>query len=194
MTLIGLSGFIGSGKDTVAAYLKEKHSFVVISYASTLKDVVSILFGWDRHKLEGTTAEDRLWREQIDVWWEKKLGIPGLTPRMMLQKIGTDLFRTYFHPDIWITIVERKIIDALRLNNRVVVTDCRFVNEGELIHRLGGNVVRVCRGDTQTIEDCKIQGMHPSEYNILTFPFDYHIDNNGTLEDLYRNVQERLLR
>jgi len=204
MTLIGLSGFIGSGKDTVAAYLVENHGFISISYASALKDIVSTLFGWDRTKVEGTTKEDRQWREEVDTWWETKLDIQGFTPRVALQKIGTDVFRTHFHPSIWIAVIERKIIN-LRSQNpncRIIVTDCRFINEAELIHKLGGKVFRIvrdspkeyntmmnaCLGDEEAIKECKQKGIHPSEYNILSFTCNGVIQNDGSLDDLYAKI------
>lgn len=209
--LVGLSGFIGSGKDTVGKYVTEIHGFVSISFASTLKDIVSSIFGWDRKKLEGTTKEDREWREQVDTWWEHKLEIKGLTPRLVLQKIGTDLFRTHFHPDIWTIVVERKILSLLQENKHVVVTDCRFINEGELIHKLGGKVFRITRnntnlddrvysimhkassGDLDAIKDCKEKHIHPSEYSILSFPFDGIIENNDSLDELYKNIDKQIL-
>ena len=64
--IIGICGFQGSGKDTVADYLVNTHDFRRISFAGTLKDAVSAIFGWDRELLEGRTRESREWREQID--------------------------------------------------------------------------------------------------------------------------------
>ena len=53
--IIGVCGFIGSGKDTVADYLQNFHEFRRESFASTLKDAVAAVFGWDRTMLEGRT-------------------------------------------------------------------------------------------------------------------------------------------
>ena len=60
--IIALCGFMGSGKDTVADYLANIHHFRKESFANTLKDAVSIVFGWDRVLLEGSTQESREWR------------------------------------------------------------------------------------------------------------------------------------
>ena len=48
--IIGICGFIGSGKDTIADYLVNFHEFRRESFASSLKDAVSAVFGWDRDK------------------------------------------------------------------------------------------------------------------------------------------------
>jgi dephospho-CoA kinase len=57
--IIGVCGFIGSGKDTVADYLVNFHEFRRESFANTLKDAVAAVFGWDRTMLEGRTKTAR---------------------------------------------------------------------------------------------------------------------------------------
>ena len=70
--IIGIAGFQGSGKDTIADYLQNIYGFKRDSFASTLKDAVSSVFGWDRELLEGRTKESRAWREQVDAWWSER--------------------------------------------------------------------------------------------------------------------------
>ena len=123
--IIGICGFIGSGKDTVADYLVNFHEFRRESFANTLKDAISAIFGWDRTLLEGRTRVSREWREQEDEWWSQRLGIK-ITPRFILQNWGTDIIRKGFHDDVWIASLENK----LRKNSdNVVISDCRFPNE-----------------------------------------------------------------
>ena len=81
--LIGLVGLIGSGKDTVADFLVKDHEFQRDSFAKSLKDAVSAIFGWDRQLLEGATQESRMWRERIDPYWSNKLD-RAVTPRYVL--------------------------------------------------------------------------------------------------------------
>ena len=64
--IIGICGFIGSGKDTIADYLVNLHGFRRESFANSLKDAVAQIFGWDRIMLEGRTKQSREWREQRD--------------------------------------------------------------------------------------------------------------------------------
>ena len=76
--IIGFVGLIGSGKDTAADYLVNNRGFKRDSFAAPLKDAVANVFGWDRQLLEGATAESRHWREQTDLWWASRLGIPSI--------------------------------------------------------------------------------------------------------------------
>ena len=100
MKIVAICGFQGSGKDTLASILIEKYGYKKLSFAGAVKDVASVVFSWDRKMLEGDTKESREWREKVDEWWSKKLGLPNLTPRYILQQFGTDLFRNHFHKDI----------------------------------------------------------------------------------------------
>ena len=107
--IIGITGLISSGKDTAADYLIRFHGFKKLSYAGPLKDCVSAIFGWDREMLEGTTQSSREWREEVDEWWAKRLDMPHLTPRWVLQYWGTEVGRRSFHNDIWVSSIENQL-------------------------------------------------------------------------------------
>jgi hypothetical protein len=177
--IIGVCGDIGSGKDTLASVLIEEKGYTKLSFASSLKDAVSAIFGWDREMLEGLTKESREWRETVDKWWSKRLDIPCLTPRWVLQNWGTELFRNNFHQDIWLASVENKINKMD--NKNIVITDCRFPNEIETIRKLGGKVICIKR------DSCK-GGHHASDIAWKNAVFDIVIENNGTLEELRDNI------
>jgi len=142
--VIALVGLIGSGKDTVADYLQNIHHFRRESFARTLKDAVSSVFGWERELLEGRTEYSRQWREEVDEWWAERLNMPHLTPRWVLQHWGTEVARTNFHNDIWVASLENKLRN---IKDNVVITDCRFINEIKAVQNQGGLVVRVRRGE-----------------------------------------------
>ena len=184
--IIAICGLQGSGKDTVGSYLINKYGFTKLSFAGVLKDIVAILFGWNRELLEGSTKESREWREQIDPWWSKKLGIAKLTPRYVLQYFGTDLFRNHFHPDIWVISVERQ----LSKYSNCVITDCRFPNEIEMLQSYGAKTIKITRGILpewyqlyESGEIDKPDSIHPSEYLWIKTNFDYQIENNSTIND-----------
>lgn len=203
--IIGVCGFIGSGKDTVADYLTNFHGFRRESFANSLKDAVAQVFGWDRTMLEGRTKQAREWREQVDPWWAKRLDMPNLTPRWVLQYWGTEVCRKSFHDDIWIAALENKLRNS---KDDIVISDCRFPNEIKSIKDAGGIVIRVVRGpEPEWYQDAvnlnegrgnmswmmsksKIEklGIHASETAWVGTKFDAVLDNNYSIDDLYAQV------
>ena len=201
--LIGCVGFQGAGKDTVADYLQNIYGFKRDSFAATLKDAVAAVFGWDRELLEGRTTESRVWRETVDPWWANRLSMPNLTPRLVLQKWGTEVARKSWHDDTWIASLENKLAKA---HNDIVITDVRFPNEIEAIRNAGGSVIRVVRGAEPDWYDIalganagilpdqellKQLGIHPSETAWIGTDFDAVIDNNADgLDPLFAQVKD----
>lgn len=203
--IIGICGFIGSGKDTIADYLVNFHGFRRESFANSLKDAVAQVFGWDRTMLEGRTKQAREWREQVDTWWADRLKMPHLTPRWILQQWGTEVCRRAFHDDIWIAALENKLRNS---EDDIVISDCRFPNEIQAIKASGGKVVRVIRGPEPewyqhavnansgrsnmswmiSKERLKTLGIHASETAWIGTDFDSVLDNNGSLDHLYNQV------
>jgi hypothetical protein len=199
--IIGICGFIGSGKDTVADYLVNFHEFRRESFASTLKDAVAAVFGWDRTMLEGRTKAAREWREQVDPWWAARLDMPTLTPRWVLQFWGTEVCRRSFHDDIWIASLENKLRNS---KDNVVISDCRFPNEIKSIKDAGGIIVWVKRGELPewyniaveanqgsnvAANDLKMKKIHASETAWVGTEFDFEINNDGTIEELFSRVK-----
>jgi hypothetical protein len=205
--IIGVVGFIGTGKDTIADYLVNIHQFRRESFANTLKDAVSSVFGWDRELIEGRTRQAREWREQVDPWWSKRLNMPELTPRLVLQLWGTEVARKSFHDDIWIASLENKLRTS---KDDVVISDCRFPNEINSIKDAGGIVVRVTRGpdpEWYTLAEAVNAGnkhigwslakaelnrynIHASETAWAGTEFDAVLDNNGSLDHLYQQINQ----
>lgn len=204
--IIGICGFIGSGKDTAADYLVNFHEFRRESFAGILKDAVSAVFGWDREMLEGRTRQSREWREQVDSWWGQRLNIPELTPRWVLQYWGTEVLRRGFHDDIWIAGLENKLRTS---SDNVVISDCRFPNEIRAIKNQGGRVIWVQRGTLPEWHEYAVAvnkgpghigwalgkerlgkyKIHASETSWVGTDFDAVIDNNGSLDDLYNQIK-----
>lgn len=199
--IVGIVGFIGSGKDTAADYLVNFYEFQRDSFAAPLKDAVASVFGWNRELLEGRTPEAREWREQIDPWWAIRLNLPNLTPRWVLQYWGTEVCRIGFHNDIWIASLENRI---RRSSHNTVISDCRFPNEIRAIKNAGGSVIRIKRYEDpiwfkdaiaanktenpMQIMNEKWPGVHASEWSWVGEDFDYVLENNSTLEKLYSSL------
>jgi len=220
--IIGLMGFLGSGKSTVTNVLRS-YKFVPESFAAPLKDSVSIIFGWDRDLLEGDTKESREFREQFDTFWSNEFGW-SVTPRKILQMMGTEAVRNGIHDKTWISSCKNRILK--NPNKNYVVSDVRFLNEIKAIQDMGGFIVDVINTRTEpvwlkpvkdqltewdkiplvsevqipTLDQIneiqkKYPGAHYSEWARFVSPgykANYIINNNGTLDELYANIHTML--
>jgi len=194
--IVGLVGFIGSGKGTAGDILSEL-GFIKESFAGSVKDIASVMFGWPRHLLEGDTDESRTFREEPDEEWSKRFG-RSFTPREALQKIGTEVGRDVFHQDFWVQALHAKIDPQ----KNYVITDVRFPNEINWIHENGGIVIEIQRGENPEwygkLVECrrqgfeygfkyqmmKAKGVHESEWAWVGQNIDFMIENNTTKEEL----------
>lgn len=196
--LIGLVGFIGSGKGTVGEYLVKQHGYQTASFAGTLKDAVSSIFGWPRHLLEGDTKESRDWREQGDEYWSNKLD-RLVTPRWVLQHIGTDILRNHFNSEIWIWSLEKRLGSS---ETPTVLTDVRFMNEVAMVNRLMGDLWWIKRDPGPIWEYTAVKNkelmpsvypeVHSSEYAWVGIAEYKIISNDSSLDALYSKVDQCL--
>ena len=188
--LIGLVGFAGSGKGTVADILVRDHGFQKLSFADALKDAVATIFGWERRLLEGDTDESREFRS---VYTQSKIN--------MMQLMGTEAGRNAFHIDIWIHTVARRMMQF----ENVVIADVRFPNELQFIRDNGGFNVRVERGNNPEWYEIARQAnkehnmnlmigypTHYSEWAWIGEKFNYLLTNNGSLAMLEADVKHML--
>lgn len=198
--IVSFSGFEGSGKDTAAQMMNSLDNFSSVSFATPLKRAVAEMFGWSESQLLGLTPASRQWRETADPYWSEVFGRP-ITPRTVLQEFGTDVVRQHFLDRFWIAAAQQTI---QRCGGHVLVTDARFPNELDMIKSVGGVCVRIRRGDEPWWYNSslklnrlhpivkrfwlalgpKVSKVHPSEREWIGYPFDFVVDNNGSLEDL----------
>jgi hypothetical protein len=208
--VIGIVGLIGAGKDTVADYLVNFHGYKRESFANSLKDAVAQVFGWDREMLEGRTKQAREWRETRDEWWSKRLK-QDITPRYVLQYWGTEVVRKGFHDDMWVASLEHRLLNS---QNDIVITDCRFPNEIKAIRNAGGRVIRIKRGvEPAWFDDARSMnkgptrnmswalskhhieelGVHASETAWVGQKFDATLNNDGSLDELYSQIERDII-
>lgn len=198
--LLGVVGFAGSGKGTIGDIFIRDYQFVRLSFADALKDAVSVIFGWDRKMLEGDTKESREWREKVDPWWSDKFGYQ-VTPRLMLQKMGTEAGRNVFNDEIWIHTVAKRLKD----HENVVIPDVRFKNEIDFVRDNGGFIIQVNRGKNPKWYEAALKAnkedntdlmenypIHYSEWAWLGHHRDYVIDNNGSLVMLESDIKHMM--
>jgi len=113
--------------------------------------------------------------------------------------------RRAFHDDIWIAALEARLS---RRSDNTVISDVRFPNEITSIRNAGGKIVWVKRGilpywyDSAVAANHQVQsavaylqaqGVHISETAWVGTQFDYEIDNNGTIDELYTNIKNLVL-
>ncbi len=184
--IIGIIGPKGSGKSTIANIIKEKYNFELMSFASIVKDISSIIFDFDRDLLEGDTEESRIWRETKDLRWSEILN-KEITPRITLQMIGTEFGRNIFGPNIWIEVIKNKI--NIKKYKNVVISDIRYENEAQFIrdnsidNENKNILIRVNKSNLGLNSD-----YHSSETELYGIKEDYYIENNGTKEQLEQKI------
>lgn len=164
--IIGFHGPAGAGKDTAADFLIRVYRFRRVAFADKLKIACKTIFGLSDSQVFGGE------KDLIDRYW-------GMTPREILQRVGTECFRQTFDADIWV----RAALRDLEAGRSYVVTDVRFPNEAQAIKDLGGRIIQITRNGAVG------QGMtHASETALKSWDFDGTIENDGTIEQLNHAV------
>jgi hypothetical protein len=187
--ILGLTGKKRSGKDTVADYLINNYGFTKLSFAEPLKKVCVELFDLSDNQVNGSDKE----KEIVDSRW-------GYSARQLMQIIGTELFRNNLpkymrlgyqladNPadnsiNIWVHILHKKIISLQEKGiNYFVISDVRFLDEINLIQSLGGYIIKLNR-----VNDSN--DTHISETELDNTKFEYNIENNGTIDELYKSIK-----
>ena len=188
--LIGLAGLARSGKDTFAEYLVtllERKGIPVETYAfaDPLKRAASEMFGIPVEIFYGGDE-----RELVNKDW-------GISPRVMLQKLGTEGGRNLFRQDIW---TKRAEVQYNKQNIPIrflgfsqpasiedipfVVTDVRFEDEAQWIRDNGGTVLHIVR-DAGKVEVIK----HSSENGVKWKEGDLTIYNTLGLKELISEAE-----
>lgn len=179
--IIAISGKKGSGKSTIGEIFRDNR-FILDSFANSVKDICTILFGYNRNKLEGITEEDRKWRETKDIKYSELMN-KNFTPREAMILVGTYFGRNMIHPNIWIeTLFNRYYNNS---NKNLLITDLRFPNEYDEIKKRGGIIIRVNRFNNDNLH-------YETECLLDNHKFDYIIDNTGTIYELKDKINKIL--
>ena len=253
--LIGISGKIGSGKDTVGKIIQHlvfeskvkidlpftntllnNSEFEIKKFADKLKDFVCMLIGCTREQLEDQDFKNKElgeeWncyifnngkKEELTLNYNiaKTLSADNriisriLTPRLLLQIIGTECIRDKVHPNAWVNAlfadykakwvptgdsVAEEDVSLEKEYPNWIITDMRFPNEMEAVKNRGGITIRVNRPYSTVAGDNGIPAtfnhaqFHPSETALDDAEFDYTIENDSSIEDLIHTVSLILKR
>lgn len=178
LLLVGLHGRKFSGKDTVGVAAIESLLAATDSFAAPIKTGLSVMFGVPVRIFNDPALKD-VARDDLF----------GHSPRYLMQTLGTEWGRDMVKRDLWAQLLVRRVkANAARgMNQRpIFVTDVRFNDEAEILIGLGGEIWHVNR---DKVLGPRVDG-HVSEDTIRSTLIAETIDNNGTVEDLYRNVQQ----
>lgn len=166
--VVAFTGKAGSGKSTAADHLVAR-GWVRVKFADPLKDMMRALLA-----ASGMTPAEIERRIEGDLKEQPEPMLAGRTPRYAMQTIGTEWGRDLIGSGLWIGIAEAQILRRLQAGQNVVIDDCRFDNEADVVRRLGGLIVELQgRGG--------IAGAHQSERGVQP---DLVHHNDGTLAEL----------
>jgi len=179
-SLVGLySSQAGSGKSEVAKMLWHR-GFEPVKFAGPLKAMT-------RGLLASMSISYRLIERMVEGDLKETV-IPGfetITPRHLMQTLGTDWGREAVDTKLWEKVAMATAQQMIDAGARVVIDDMRFPNEFEAIRAAGGVTVRVDRPNPSRAGYSRYEGL------LDDFEFDMTIVNDGTLEDLAKRVLDR---
>lgn len=182
--IIGISGRMGSGKDTVAKMIQEIDAkyrveetsiWEIKKYASALKKIASILTGVPETMFEVPEFKEKNMPEN----WRNTNGYL-MTYREFLQRLGTEAVRNNIHHNAWVNA----LMSSCTYKDNWIITDVRFHNEMDAIKKKNGIIIRVTRSD----QDHK--SYHISENALDSETFDFVIENEGGLTELRNKVEQ----
>lgn len=187
--LLGITGERRSGKDTIADYLVSNYGCHKHAFATPLKNTLAHLFMFTYEQLYGDE------KEEVDAEW-------GISPRRAMQLIGTDMMRevvsrefpnspVFGNNGFWVHHFRLWYARARadNPNMTVVVSDVRFQNELDLIHALGGRVLRVTRPAPPNHRQDDAVDAHPSEAIDNLTQIDATVVNDSTRDVLFDRVR-----
>lgn len=174
-----------SGKSLVAKALVSQ-GFTLHKFAHTIKDMCAIIY--NRLGYDGNWADEGSPAWRLIEGPDKEAPEPqlGVSPRRMMQTLGTEWGREYIRADIWLLLWRSHVVRLLATGQSVVVDDMRFVNEYDLVRALGGITWRVDRRLPWS------RDQHQSEGALDTCDFHRTINNHGDIGFLWREVGRAL--
>ena len=179
VTILGLIGHPGSGKDAVADLLVETGEWAKIAFADPVREAMwhmnpvivdeGIVGGFDDYRnLLETIGYEAAKREYPEV-------------RRLLTSFATDAVRGVIGPNTWTDLWKAAAQEHMAEGYRIVAPDVRFENEVDTIRWLGLSQAKIARVVKPGVGPEK---GHESEALASRFPGDFPIHNNGDLENL----------
>lgn len=169
-----------------------------VAFADSLKDTLSVLFGIPVEKFYERDFKEHFYIKGLEItdspnnaldensfieMLSKKdfsfLKTHFITIRQLLQCFGTEIVRDLFGDAFWAERAMKHTFD------KMIITDLRFKVELEAVRKRNGLVLYIDN------PNCTPE-QHASESEVLEMKnnhdFDFIIENNGTLEDLFNKI------
>jgi hypothetical protein len=179
--LIGIHAPVpGSGKTTIAKFLVEEYNYHRIPFADPLKLMTRTLlqcFGYSK------TYGEKLLNDPV--LKEQTLPELGVTPRFVMQTLGTEWGRKTIHSKIWL-LAWKNSVEELGAYGNVVVDDVRFPNELEIIQSHPSSALWWVDRPSAAV---KTEVMaHSSQQTLDRSQFQETIVNDGSIKDLHMSI------
>jgi hypothetical protein len=174
--IIAISAKKQHGKDTVANIIQEytNNKFKIVKFADKLKDFVCTLINCTRDNLENEEFKNTPLGDEWDFLNDDCI-LEKMTPRLLMQKIGTEAMRNNVHTNVWINSTLSNYCDKCNW----IITDLRFENEFTVLKKYNAVTIRINRPEINIMDE------HPSETGLdKNNEFDYYITNDSDLENL----------
>ncbi len=177
VSVIGIVGPIGSGKDTAADYISQKYGYNVFSF----RDMIAELM-----KKEGIESN----RENMQAFSREKRNAEG-----------EDVFSRALLNKIIESKCEKALVKELRTAGDVKTIWGHFRNKMKIIKVVAPDTLRFERmrsrerlGDPKTIEEFRVQEKMEEEIGYTkAFNFtDFMVFNTGTKEELYAQIDKAM--
>lgn len=169
--VVALSGYARAGKDSAAAYL-EQYGWQRRGFAAALKDMLYAL-----NPIVTTSNAKRVQYYVDSCGWDEAKKLPEI--RQLLQRLGTEGGRQILGQDTW---VRHLLLSGV--SEKLIIPDCRFVDEARAVEERGGIVIRIERPGLEAVND------HISEHALDDYDFYATVINDGTIESLGKQLHE----
>lgn len=173
MRYIGLHGFAGVGKDTVADLLAD-YGYERVAFGDKVREALYTLNPIVTVGIFGAYTI----RDLVDFWGWDHVKREHSEVRKMLQVMGTEIGRDLIGQDTWVDLA----LSSIHPDKKYVFTDIRFDNEYSAIKRSGGIFIKIYRPGVGPVNS------HKSDTGLPDPWFDVILHNDGTLDDLKKTV------
>lgn len=199
--IIAISGKMRHGKDTIGDRLISKYGFKPLRFADKVKEICinydnstsQLRKEWNRKVAEEVLNDvgrfkevDSLMQQVCPGVWkrlthEECFGEKTRYSRLTMQEFAQGM--RHLDPDCWV----RYVLNMGKKNEgRWVITDIRYKNEAFAVEATENSQIwRVTRDIPPPMGSD-----HISEIDLDDYPFEVYIDNDGSIEKLYKKVDK----